>query len=69
MVGSGWVEADNSLMLEKITELAKQLESLLTEVEFLGKWKELVGEEQSSYLMSETGILPQDDKKKKKKAK
>ena len=37
MVGSGWVEADNSLMLEKITELAKQLESLLTEVEFLGK--------------------------------
>lgn len=51
----------NSLMLEKIEEFSKSMESFQTEV--LGKQKETVGGEQlGTDLISETGNILQDNK-------
>ena len=52
-------KADNFLVLEKIAELAKHVESLWIEGEALGKQKEPVGrEKQGSGLVSENGNVP-----------
>lgn len=47
----------NSLLLEKMTELALQGESLRLEVKMLGEQKEPGGEQQSSGLVNETWNL------------
>lgn len=51
----------NSLVLEKMAELALQGESLRIKAETLGKQKEPVGGKQSLGLMPETSNVPQDE--------
>ena len=55
-------KADNFLVLEKIAELAKHLESLWIEVEVIWKRKEPLEGEEGSGLISETGNVLHNEK-------
>lgn len=55
------VGAENALMLEKIAELYKHMESLLIKVLVLGKQKEPEERDQSSVLITETRNIPHNE--------